>query len=515
MTHSEVINLINSIEEKFPVEQWTADEIHIWPLIRIQLAYKLYSDSSDKESYVHLPSKKSSFTTLKKIYRKAKHYLTKAYAFYHDREIQHRLSTHKDFLFISLTNYRGLLNNEWFNRQVDPLISICQDNNVSLIHLEYKAGVPYRTPRTHQVFCLQGDHFSSTRIYKLKKTSLENIHYSLSRFDEFFQYLKQNVPNYDSLNFTRQTIIGFVYEFFLYREHFMHLLQKVSPLKCFVTCYYHLRFMALCAAGKALNIPTFDIQHGVQGDFHVAYGRWNKVPENGYEMLPTVFLTWSDWEKEAINKWSSQLSYIHRAVVIGNPWLNMWKNDQNPLVKYYISKIQGVLVNPIYTVHVLYTMQPIDDALPENLLRAINQSPANWKWWLRMHPRQRHQKKEIKQTLQAVNQPDKLNFDEASDLPLPLLLKFSSVHVTLWSSAVLEAEYFGLPSVVMHENGRHLFRKQIERGMVYFSDSQPESLLDIIHYCLRLSFMQELMDESKGNLFKEKIIDDTYVSEMI
>ena len=46
MNRREITDLINEIEEMFPVDTWVVDDIHVWPLIRIPLAMNLYELSS-------------------------------------------------------------------------------------------------------------------------------------------------------------------------------------------------------------------------------------------------------------------------------------------------------------------------------------------------------------------------------------------------------------------------------------------------------------------------------------
>ena len=47
LTRSDIKEIINDVEAKFPVDKWIIDGIHIWPVIRIQLyedlSYKLFS----------------------------------------------------------------------------------------------------------------------------------------------------------------------------------------------------------------------------------------------------------------------------------------------------------------------------------------------------------------------------------------------------------------------------------------------------------------------------------------
>ena len=91
----------------------------------------------------------------------------------------------------------------------------------------------------------------------------------------------------------------------------------------FVVTYYGSIGMAFDLACREFGIPSFDIQHGVQGSLHAAYGRWLRLPVNGYELLPSFFLCWSQKEKSVIEEWSNKFSKWHRPLVHGNLYLDM------------------------------------------------------------------------------------------------------------------------------------------------------------------------------------------------
>jgi len=94
----------------------------------------------------------------------------------------------------------------------------------------------------------------------------------------------------------------------------------------------------------------------LQGDLHWAYGRWNNVPETGYELLPRFFWVWSDLEAEAIKGWSSRVSEWHRPIVGGNLFLHLWRSSENEIVKYYDKKIEKAKRGREYLIHILYTV---------------------------------------------------------------------------------------------------------------------------------------------------------------
>lgn len=125
-----------------------------------------------------------------------------------------------------------------------------------------------------------------------------------------------------------------ILKFLIERDFYIKLISSIQPNNVFTTCYYG-RKMAFISAAKSLNVKTIDIQHGVQGELHAAYGRWNNVPKSGYCMLPDAFWVWSKNDEQAISAWSSSLTQnMPDVVVTGNPWLIKWKQN-NFMTNYY------------------------------------------------------------------------------------------------------------------------------------------------------------------------------------
>src|SRR5262249_37500646 len=59
------------------------------------------------------------------------------------------------------------------------------------------------------------------------------------------------------------------------------LLERVRPRLALVTQYYDAEAMALLLACRERGIPSVDLQHGMQGALHFAYGRWSRIPRGG------------------------------------------------------------------------------------------------------------------------------------------------------------------------------------------------------------------------------------------
>ena len=116
-------DIINSIEEKFPVDEWVIDGIHVWPIIRMKLAFELtgyYTTSAQ--------NKKSLF---KKIIIQLKGYTRFLYAYIRDYSKNAKLNRHIDVIFLSNGVSYTNLNGAWYDILCDPFISHFNDANRS------------------------------------------------------------------------------------------------------------------------------------------------------------------------------------------------------------------------------------------------------------------------------------------------------------------------------------------------------------------------------------------------
>jgi hypothetical protein len=220
--------------------------------------------------------------------------------------------------------------------------------------------------------------------------------------------------------------------------------------------------MAFAAACAEVGIPAVEIQHGSQGELHWAYGRWRSVPASGYELLPSIYWTWSELEAGFINEWAAATEGRHRAIPGGNLWLRSWSDASSEMVQRYDERLRapaGV------TATVLCTLQPgLTDGHQLSLLRqAVQASPPGWRWWLRAHPTMSELERE-QLAAYAAAFGRLVELEQPRTLPLSALLRATTVHVTHSSSTVVEAAELGVPSVLTSAQGAALFHQAVEDG---------------------------------------------------
>ena len=271
--------------------------------------------------------------------------------------------------------------------------------------------------------------------------------------------------------------------------------------------------MAFNLACQQSGIRSIDIQHGIQSSSHVAYARWNAIPTDGYELLPSYFLCWSNSEVELINQWRDKKTQNHQPIAIGNLTLEIWLSGRVKAFKNVNSKISNLFQadnNLIEaTTNILFTLQPINDPLPVWVIESIQASPKHWKWWMRLHTAMLSQGDFIEQLLHQ-NDIDNVNLQSATELPLPALLTNIDVHVTQLSSVVLEADFFNVPSVITDGGAVQLFPEQIKSSMALLA-TNPKELIDAItQQSLKRKKSKALLCKDRESLIEEakKILID-------
>ena len=213
-----------------------------------------------------------------------------------------------------------------------------------------------------------------------------------------------------------------------------------------------------------MNIPTVDLQHGLQGPYHQAYAKWQSLPREGYQLLPKYFAVWSEYEKNTILSWSNKINN-HYPLIIGNPFIREWKTNK------YFDVVRKKKIKKIYSNHhtqygILVTLQ--DKLPPEWLIKVIQSSPSSWFWWLRLHPLHIHIKKSLQAMLKKNMVKNNVDINIASKAALFSLLENSKLHITQYSSAVIEAYHFGVTSIIIDKIGKINFQEYIDKDKAVF-----------------------------------------------
>ena len=186
---------------------------------------------------------------------------------------------------------------------------------------------------------------------------------------------------------------------------------------------------------------------------HLCYGNWTKIPDKGYDMLPRTFWSWDLGSMNCIANWASK-NPLYKYFVGGNTWINFWEDKKN------VYENEGF---------VLYSLQPrhgFNVLFPKILIDFIKTKKL--KWFIRLHPAMINQYAEFEAFFIKEDISHLINFKEANELPLPLLLKKCLIHVTNSSGTTIEAALLSKKTIVVHEVGETYYKKLISDGIVKY-----------------------------------------------
>jgi hypothetical protein len=465
MIPSEYMKFLNEIEGKFPVNQWTYGSVHIWPLIRVILGFQLH-DLDDSES-VKSKNVSGSFQKIKNKLLGGKDHWQFLKAILLDKE--HNDSAKRKSAVVILGDAwdrRVEIDGKWFNVFSDPFLLEFEKHGITPLILEAAPKPLYPIPRFSKSVYIQ------LELDKIKIHSYfsDNLDLQLKAYDEVNQYLNDRNLNVQLLH--PKQMWKYFKRLFLMKNLFKSILENAGAKLGITVDYYNVRGMAWCLACHELGIPSMDIQHGVAGEQSCAYGSWKSLPEHGYEIIPSIFWSWSKEDGEAIQAWNSAVEPNHRTIVGGNLWIKLWKNNFMGIHDVDSSRIQQIKQKSPLKSHILYTMQ--NTTIHPLVLEAISKT-NDYFWWIRVHPTLMNQIDIIKN---SVKHYCNVEVENASKLPLFSIFSAVDVHVTGWSAAVYDAKSFNVPSIVLNNTiAKDWFNAEIHNGWVKISIS-TSSLLE-------------------------------------
>jgi len=444
---------IISLEQKYNVNQILYKGISLWPLIRIRLFFFLvfklenHSTANGKtESWAiriwHLLE--SIGLTLRLLLSPKR--ITTLYAGSH----LHRVM------------YRGVS----FNRFFDVLMDEAGNENDCLLVEYHNPGKKlnyYKHFRVLQLFKLYPLFFHLARLRTEEKMEANVL--------VFIKSMKTEIESAFPIEFNDSKFLAGLQQelktIFVYRDIFNVFLKKWRVKETVGLCYYNTPIFGLTIAAAELGIPSVDYQHGPQ---NLSYRDWSNVPEEGYTLIPAHFYCWNEIDALAINEWAHR-TRRHQAFFHGNSWVRFWQTG-----KAEISSGVDWQKNII-----LYTLQPVEGCFEPYLLETIKATAGNFSWWIRLHPRQFHEKDKILRELSEAGVASFTNIENASELPLPEILMHTKLHITKFSGSVLEATEFNIPSIIIDQKGKDHFGPFIdERFYRVVLDKNKDSMLNAI-----------------------------------
>lgn len=231
---------------------------------------------------------------------------------------------------------------------------------------------------------------------------------------------------------------------------FHHVIERARP-QLVVSVGHNVIAHGIFLACHRAGVTCVDVQHGAAAtrSKNIKWYGWQTVPDGGYEILPDFFWVWGDEAEKRIRATTNNPS-IHQPVIGGDAWLSVCLE--------LVGAARHTRAQD--AINVLVTLAPFwADKPPAALIEAMAMAPESWTWSLRLHPddaKNPDTTSELRATLAKAGVTN-AEFDEASSLPLPVVLAKADRHVTLYSSVAVQATAFGLGTVFVHEKGADHF----------------------------------------------------------
>jgi hypothetical protein len=237
-----VKNILDEIEQKYPVDTILVNGEQIWPYLRIAYwsAYIRRMTSQSGQAQLSLPVLKR----LMKMLRNGPYGLTSWFGKY-------------DYIALSDTSERKNIHGKYFNKLLDPIIDELGTHRVLYVEIPAPSLYPAKRVHTTRIVC----HDLLT-LLALTLQMLTRRKYKIQNEST----LKTVQKEYGlRVNDGRQ--VGF---FNAKRRVFGLLFRKIKPKAILLSDYYGSNFPAVKAA-KDLGITVIELQHGVIGKEHPAY----------------------------------------------------------------------------------------------------------------------------------------------------------------------------------------------------------------------------------------------------
>lgn len=453
MQREQITETFAAIEKSEPVNSFVWQGVCVWPILRNSVALKLHQHGPTKTRHA-----KDIFTRIKKkIARQVRN--MKVGLCHSEVPI-----SECDVVVLTLANRWQKLGKSYVHSFAEPIAeALCTHNwSVSVWEFEHS---PTQTQYNHvsleQAFVgSQAQHHDAP---------LEPEPAWFAQFERIMRHAFEYKPAWREVGRT-------VARVFAAADFFEKRLKTANPKLILIDCWYNVRQMGMLLAAGKLGIPTVDVQHGLQGKGHFAYAGWAKAPNHGLVIFPNQFWVWGEWDKQALVQNNPGMIDEVSADVLGNLWLNKWRNKTD-LDQRFQSSVDAAhsLVRGATKV-VLVTLQvgvPFDPVLRD----LLSKSPSNWLWLIRLHRRMdigvHALEVDLKKTRANVNIVD------ASTLPLYALMQACTWHMTWFSTCALEALAFGKPTLLIHESGSHAFESFVSKNVMHY-ESNPSAAMKIL-----------------------------------
>ena len=257
------------------------------------------------------------------------------------------------------------INGKYFNRLTETFANVYHDKTILIENsnnMKY-----YKYPREYSNV-YSWDYIKIISI--IRAIGKKIFFHDQRQIDNFILFLKNNFfwtfKNNHIWNEIKIKLIRYVKILPFLTYSYKRLLKQISPKLILVgaACYGG-GYTPLIMAGKELNIPIGEYQHGIITLLHPAYNYSNKLQSVYLSYMPDFFLCYGIY-------WQRNMNLPIKNVLIGNPYLTEISSNYKKNKKETILYISSAAYPDLYINSVLYLHKMFEN--------------SNYKVIFRIHP---------------------------------------------------------------------------------------------------------------------------------
>ncbi|MBP3817413.1 MAG: hypothetical protein J6H31_03850 [Butyrivibrio sp.] len=448
MKDNEIIKYIQSIEDRFPVNEWMIQGRHVWPLIKMIICSELSIENNKKIK--KRAGKVSGFISRLKRHKSILSYdgISKKNA---DILIYHH----------NISRTLKLDNGTFFNVNLDPF-ALLLEKDFDILSLECMGDshVSDKFRNTHVIDgYYQRSLLSSKLLYKFV-----TFNTCLKKYDAFLEECDETLKR----ALQERNICRLIYFMNDYSKLYGNIIKNNGVKLVITGCGYGIDTASIFMACKDHGIKCMEVQHGLAaGNGHRWYASWEKMPLDGtrYEMLPDIYWCWTERDKMVIDSWSGKMHMTHMGM---RPIYSVMD-----IVEKMTSKMSLCINNGLPKI--LLSLQP-EVEYPRWLSEVIQETFTTYNWIIRKHPRVDDYQRDF---IARVYGMPNVYIDGVENIMLEKILMNTDLHITNHSAVTIDALAFGIKSIILSDEYECVFKQQIADGNV-FVGSQKNILMKLI-----------------------------------
>lgn len=437
--------------------------IDIWPIVKIVILKSSVSQWRDEE----IQGKYNYRNKIKKVMNLPRLWLKEKYVEIIDYK---PIPKSVDKIFLSPSNCkRAIINSKYYDVFCDGIINNLDSDSCFIAETSRQGELKY--PRYTSSIFIQSKLDLYLVYYNLTKKHITKEELGQLRIlaDKIKRYSEESNLNFETKSFT-----NFILQVIIKKIFFRNFLLKYRPEQLYIISFYGSTGFAATLASKELGIKCFDIQHGVQGKYHYAYSSYFIDRKRKYNSLPDKFLVWTERDDSNIRN-SLNNSPYHTSEIIGNIFINNYIKKKNFKEAVNDSMIQEQLLKIKNENSIgLISLQPETkiNQIQEIISYCDINNHGKVFWLLRFHHDMNDSVR--KKYFSAFEKFTNVDFEISNNSSLLQILSVIDFHITDHSSVIIEANYFGVPSIAIGNIALEYYFDYYDCKSIFWSDDKSE-----------------------------------------